>query len=312
MAAPEATEKFINWITGLPMALFDATGSIFNGSGPTSSIGLVPDPGATPGTTRFLREDGTFAAPPGISPGTVTNAMLADVPSPSFKGRITALTGSPEDLTITEATSMLNAFTGDSGAGGVKGLVPAPAAGDAAANKFLNADGTFKATPTSNPALTLIASGSLSGAAVPLTSIPATYRFLVLVLAGASIDTANRNPQVSASVNNGVSYDTTAANYIKSFITDAGTVGASVAFSTFILNASFSAASTNELTMYLHNYIGGVYSYCNYYYMNSAASAIVVGTTYYRGSTSPIDALNIYINGSGNFDAGTYALYGGT
>ena len=40
-------------------------------------------------------------------------------------------------------TALLSAFTGDSGAGGVKGLVPAPAAGDAAASKFLKADGTF-------------------------------------------------------------------------------------------------------------------------------------------------------------------------
>ena len=35
-------------------------------------------------------------------------------------------------------------FTGDSGMGGARGTVPAPAAGDAAANKYLHADGTFK------------------------------------------------------------------------------------------------------------------------------------------------------------------------
>lgn len=35
-------------------------------------------------------------------------------------------------------------FTGDSGTGGVKGLVPAPAAGDAAASKFLSADGSWR------------------------------------------------------------------------------------------------------------------------------------------------------------------------
>lgn len=40
-------------------------------------------------------------------------------------------------------TALLAAFTGDSGSGGVKGLVPAPAAGDAAATKFLKADGTW-------------------------------------------------------------------------------------------------------------------------------------------------------------------------
>ncbi len=39
-------------------------------------------------------------------------------------------------------------MVGDSGAGGVKGAVPAPAAGDAAANKFLKADGTWSAVTT--------------------------------------------------------------------------------------------------------------------------------------------------------------------
>jgi hypothetical protein len=37
------------------------------------------------------------------------------------------------------------AFTGDSGSGGTAGLVPAPSAGDAAASKFLKADGTWAA-----------------------------------------------------------------------------------------------------------------------------------------------------------------------
>ncbi len=48
-----------------------------------------------------------------------------------------------EILTATEATAILNNFVGDSGSGGTKGLVPAPAAGDAAAGKFLKADGTW-------------------------------------------------------------------------------------------------------------------------------------------------------------------------
>lgn len=45
--------------------------------------------------------------------------------------------------TVAGATARLNAFVGDSGAGGTKGLVPAPAAGDAAANKYLKSDGTW-------------------------------------------------------------------------------------------------------------------------------------------------------------------------
>ena len=65
----------------------------------------------------------------------------------TIKGRTTAGTGDPEDLTGAQATALLSNVTGDSGSGGVKGLVPAPAAGDAAAGKFLKADGTW-ATPS--------------------------------------------------------------------------------------------------------------------------------------------------------------------
>jgi hypothetical protein len=45
--------------------------------------------------------------------------------------------------TNTQATALLDNMVGDSGAGGTKGLVPAPAAGDAAAGKFLKADGSW-------------------------------------------------------------------------------------------------------------------------------------------------------------------------
>ena len=41
----------------------------------------------------------------------------------------------------------LSAFGGDAGAGGVKGAVPAPAAGDAAARKFLSASGGWESIP---------------------------------------------------------------------------------------------------------------------------------------------------------------------
>jgi microcystin-dependent protein len=77
----------------------------------------------------------------------VTLAKLAQVATARFLGRTTSGTGNVEALTATQATALLNAFVGDSGSGGTKGLCPAPAAGDAAADYFLSADGTFKATP---------------------------------------------------------------------------------------------------------------------------------------------------------------------
>ncbi len=78
-----------------------------------------------------------------IGANKVTLAMMAQISTATFLGRTTAATGNVEDLTATQATAILNALVGDSGSGGTKGLVPAPASGDAAASKFLKADGTW-------------------------------------------------------------------------------------------------------------------------------------------------------------------------
>ena len=60
---------------------------------------------------------------------------------------ISGVTVSPwPDDNIVRATST-GVFTGDSGSGGTSGLVPSPIAGDALANKFLKADGTWAVTP---------------------------------------------------------------------------------------------------------------------------------------------------------------------
>jgi len=52
------------------------------------------------------------------------------------------------ELTGTQVTGILDVVVGDGGAGGTKGLVPAPGAGDAAAGKYLKADGTWNTPPT--------------------------------------------------------------------------------------------------------------------------------------------------------------------
>lgn len=60
MANPE---RFVNFDIGQPQALRDAVNSVFGASGAAHAAGLVPDPGSTPGTTNFLREDGTWQTP---------------------------------------------------------------------------------------------------------------------------------------------------------------------------------------------------------------------------------------------------------
>lgn len=57
-----------------------------------------------------------------------------------------------QNLSAADATAILNAFVGDSGSGGTKGSVPAPATGDA--TKFLKGDGTWAAIPGGGDALT--------------------------------------------------------------------------------------------------------------------------------------------------------------
>lgn len=61
----------------------------------------------------------------------VTNAKLANMAGPSFKGRI-ASTGTPQDLTPAQATALLSPLDGADGSNpGLQGLAPAPLAGEA-------------------------------------------------------------------------------------------------------------------------------------------------------------------------------------
>jgi len=81
--------------------------------------------------------------------GTLTNCTglpvggIASIAATSFVANSTGAGASPSAVSAATATSILSAMVGDSGAGGTKGLVPAPGAGDSAAGKFLNAGGTW-------------------------------------------------------------------------------------------------------------------------------------------------------------------------
>lgn len=132
-----------------------------------------------------------------IDANVVTNDKLATMATARIKGRVTAGTGNPEDLTGTQATTLLDAVVGDSGSGGTKGLVPAPAAGDAAANKYLKADGTWSTVSAgvsvSHDALTqgavTVSSFRLGGTATTI-STPAAGEYNLVVQSGAFMQTA--------------------------------------------------------------------------------------------------------------------------
>jgi hypothetical protein len=73
-----------------------------------------------------------------IANDAVTNAKLANVATATLKGRVTSSVGDPEDLTGTQATTLLDVFTS-----ALKGLVPGGSGGGT--TTFLRADGTWAA-----------------------------------------------------------------------------------------------------------------------------------------------------------------------
>ena len=73
-----------------------------------------------------------------IAANAVDNTKAADMASARIKGRVTAATGDPEDLTGTQATTLLDTFTTSA-----KGLVPAPVTSNT--TDFLRRDGTWAA-----------------------------------------------------------------------------------------------------------------------------------------------------------------------
>lgn len=146
-----ATSDFIAWSgsawtnrtnTAATALLVNFVGD--SGSGGTK--GLVPAPGAGDAAAgKYLSAGGGYSVPPGVT----TFAALTDVAvSGMASNDFLAWNGSAwSNRTVTATTALLNAFVGDSGSGGTKGLVPAPAAGDAAAGKYLSAGGGYSVPP---------------------------------------------------------------------------------------------------------------------------------------------------------------------
>jgi len=90
----------------------------FVGSGPSHKAGLVPDPGATAGATRFLCEDGTFAAiPMGQRRQTVLYGPVSSTGLPNFLPA-TAAALSLTTQNISSTTPLVVTAAGGYGTGG--------------------------------------------------------------------------------------------------------------------------------------------------------------------------------------------------
>jgi hypothetical protein len=84
---------------------------LFGASGTTHAAGAVPDPGATSGATRFLREDGTWNVPSGGSSGGAAGGDLSgNYPNPTVAA-VHATSGTVDGVTIGATTPRPGNFT---------------------------------------------------------------------------------------------------------------------------------------------------------------------------------------------------------
>lgn len=97
-------------------------------------------------------------------------SSLAGISQNTFVGSTMAGTAAPQAIPISQLLTILPAATGDSGAGGSIGLVPAPPPGSAGSGSFLAADMTYKVPPAPNlSAYALLASPAFTGTATVVT-----------------------------------------------------------------------------------------------------------------------------------------------
>lgn len=199
----------VNWrnvgnTADLSLIVDNANNLSFNGVPIASSSGVVPPTAGGTGISTYTTGDTLYASASNVlsklgvgssgdvynvtggipawskitnsslsGSAAISNANLASMSNNTLKGNVSGGSAVPTDLTATQATTILNSFVGDSGSGGTKGLVPAPAAGDAAAAKFLKANGTWS-VPTGSGTVTSVAMTVPSGLTVSGSPITAS------------------------------------------------------------------------------------------------------------------------------------------
>ena len=137
----------------------NTTYSNFVKSGSTAAAGLVPSPGTTAGTTKYLREDATWQVPPNTVYTHPTTSGNKHIPSGGSSGQIlrwsadgTAAWGSDNNTTYSNFVK--------SGSSAHAGLVPAPST-TAGTTKYLREDATWQVPPDNNTTYTnFVKSGS--------------------------------------------------------------------------------------------------------------------------------------------------------
>lgn len=169
----------------------DTTYSVFVKSGTGAKSGLVPTPPDTAGTTKFLREDAVWVAPP-----TANNPSITISQNGTIKGQFTLNQADSETIALTDTT--YSEFTGaTTTAAGTSGLVPAPTSGQS--TRYLCSDGTWN-IPTGT-----IYNGSTTISVKPSTTDGEYNIYLVALFPGTTSQSVG--PSASGTINFGSAFN---------------------------------------------------------------------------------------------------------
>lgn len=224
--------------------------------------------------------------------------------------------GTSGDVTVTNSMATAMTTKGDLVAATGSGTFSRLAVGSN--NQTLVADSTAStglkwATPASGGGLTVIATGTLSSTSVVVSSIPATYKHLMVSVYAATWDTANDTM--------GLRYNSVTTNYTKSIYGHNGVTATnegSVIAGSWSLNDSSQdwlrtgAANHANWTIYDYTNTTGVMNVvgtASYFNQSSAYSKTNLVASN-QATAAAITSLTIRLEGARNMTAGTYTVYG--
>lgn len=169
----------------------DTTYSVFVKSGTGAKSGLVPTPPNTAGTTKFLREDAVWVAPP-----TANNPSITISQNGTIKGQFTLNQANSETIALTDTT--YSEFTGaTTTAAGTSGLVPAPTSGQS--TRYLCSTGEWS-IPTGT-----VYNGSTTISVKPSTTDGEYNIYLVALFPGTTSQSVG--PSASGTINFGSAFN---------------------------------------------------------------------------------------------------------
>jgi hypothetical protein len=166
-------------------------------------------------------------------------------------------------------------------------------------------------TPASGGGWTSLASGSVAGASLDLTSISGSYKNLRLVIRNLRVDTATE-PAMIINSDGGSNYSIFKLTGTGSTVTNtASNTATTVPFSHNNVKANSTMTVIYDFPDYANTTSNKIFT-SNAYYVTSASSdnyQTIVQATW--RNTNAITGLQLGAYGIADFNAGTYILYGG-